>query len=66
MVIIKKKDETIRNCIEYRKLNDIMVTDTEPIPSAHKFITLMSSSSIFSKFNMTKGYLLPNSHDIWV
>lgn len=33
MVIIRKKSESIRICIKYRKLNDIAVTNAEPIPN---------------------------------
>lgn len=40
----------------YIKFNEIKVTDAEPIPRADKFITVMSSASISSKFDKMKAY----------
>lgn len=56
MVVIRKKDGTIRICIDYRNLNKITVTDAEPIPGADELIASMSLSCMFSKLDMTKGY----------
>lgn len=38
MVIIKKKDESMRICIDYRKLNEVTVLDAEPIQNADELI----------------------------
>lgn len=56
MTIIRKKDETVKIYNDYKKLNDITVTDAEPIPSADEFITLMSSLSTFSMLDIKKRY----------
>lgn len=56
MLIIRKKEKTIRICMGYIKFNEIKVTDAEPIPRADKFITVMSSASISSKFDKMKAY----------
>ncbi|BFY99110.1 hypothetical protein BsWGS_02150 [Bradybaena similaris] len=56
MVVIRKKDDTLRICIDYRKLNQVTVTDAEPIPGADELISNMSLSSLFTKLDMTKGY----------
>lgn len=40
MVNIIKKDESIRICVDYRKLNAITIMDAEPIPSADEMILL--------------------------
>lgn len=50
------KDETVRICIYYRKLNAVIVTDVEPIPKTHELITVMSSAIIFKKLYNTKRY----------
>lgn len=55
MIIIQRKYESVRICVDYRKLHEVTVADAESIPSADKLITLLSSS-IFSKLNKTKGY----------
>lgn len=56
LVILQNKDKKIIICIDHRELNDITVTDAEPNPSAAELITLMASSSIFSKFDMKKVF----------
>lgn len=54
-VIISKKDEAARICIDYRKQNGITVSGAEPISSADELITLMSTLSFFfSKLDMTQ------------
>lgn len=60
MVIIRKKDETECICIYYRKLNEVTITDAEPIPNTDELITVMSSSFIFSKLDMTKAPKTPS------
>lgn len=56
MVVIMKKDGVVRICFGCRKLNAVTVTDAEPFPNADELITVMSSASIVTKLNMTKGY----------
>ncbi|BFZ09104.1 hypothetical protein BsWGS_12143 [Bradybaena similaris] len=56
MVVIRKKDESIRICIDYRKLNQITITDAEPIPGADDLLSSVARASWFTKLDMTKGY----------
>ena len=35
IVMVKKKDGSIRFCCDYRKLNQVTVTDAEPIPDKY-------------------------------
>ncbi|BFZ05447.1 hypothetical protein BsWGS_08486 [Bradybaena similaris] len=56
MFIIKKKDDTLRICIDYRQLNAITITDAEPIPSVDDLMLTLAHSKVFSKLDMTKGY----------
>ncbi|BFZ12592.1 hypothetical protein BsWGS_15631 [Bradybaena similaris] len=56
MVIIQKKDGSLRICIDYRKLNEVTIIDAEPIPRTDDLIACMQHNSIFSKLDMTKGY----------
>lgn len=55
-VIIKKKNQTLRICIDYRQLNAVTVPDAEPIPNVDDLIMTLVHSKIFSKLDMTKGY----------
>ncbi|CAG5130268.1 unnamed protein product, partial [Candidula unifasciata] len=56
LVIVKKKDSTLRICVDYRKKNTITHLDAEPIPNADELIATMCQSQFFSKLDLTKGY----------
>ncbi|XP_050046366.1 uncharacterized protein [Dermacentor andersoni] len=56
IVVVKKKDGTVRLCIDFRKLIQILVPDCEPIPRAELMFARLTGSHYFSKFDFTKGY----------
>ena len=56
VVLVPKKDQTVRFCIDYRKLNRITVFDTEPMPNPEELFALLAKSKYLSKIDMTKGY----------
>lgn len=56
VVMVKKKDGTIRFCCDYRKLNQITVTDAEPIPDQEEIFAKISRAKYFTKIDLTKGY----------
>ena len=56
VVIVKKKDNTNRICVDYRKLNKITEFDPEPIPSSDDLFTKLGGSKYFSKLDLSKGY----------
>eukprot|EP00057_Strongylocentrotus_purpuratus_P000907 XP_001186509.2 PREDICTED: uncharacterized protein LOC754648 [Strongylocentrotus purpuratus] len=56
VVMVKKKDGTIRFCCDYRKLNQVTVTDAEPIPDQEGIFAKLSRAKYFTKIDLTKGY----------
>ena len=56
MVIVRKKDGTIRFCIDYRKLNSRTHKDAYAIPRIDDTIHLLSGSRYFTKLNLKAGY----------
>ena len=56
IVLIKKKDNSYRFCIDFRKLNRITVFDSEPMPIADDIFSKLHSDAYFSKFDFTKGF----------
>ena len=56
IVMVKKKDNTYRFCIDFRKLNKITVFNPEPTPNPDQLFTRLSTSKFFSKIDLTKGY----------
>lgn len=56
LFIIKKKYESIRICIDKRKLNEITFVDAESMPDVNELILFMGKYNIFSMLDMIKGY----------
>ena len=56
LVLIKKKDGSVRTCVDYRKLNKITRTVAEVIPNPEDILNNMTHSRYFSKLDLTKGY----------
>ncbi|XP_077560624.1 uncharacterized protein LOC144175419 [Haemaphysalis longicornis] len=53
---VKKPDNTIRPCVDYRELNKLLVSDSEPIPRIDVLLARVGPKKFFSKFDFTKGY----------
>jgi len=52
----KKGDEKVRPCGDYRRLNDVTVSDAFPIPNATENLEFVGQAKVFSTFDLTKGY----------
>ena len=56
IVLVSKKDGTVRFCIDFRKINKATVFDSEPMPELEGVFASMSGCTYFSKIDLTKGY----------
>lgn len=56
IVIARKKDGTNRFCVDFRKLNNITVFDSEPMPNPESIFAKMSGKKFVSKIDLSKGY----------
>ncbi|XP_075131928.1 uncharacterized protein LOC142204512 [Leptodactylus fuscus] len=56
LVLVKKKDGTIRLCVDYRKLNDITHKDAYPLPRIEESLAALQSAVYFSVLDLTSGY----------
>ena len=56
VVVVKKKDNTNRVCVDYRKLNKQTVFDPEPIPTAEHLFQKLIGDKFFPKIDLSKGY----------
>ena len=56
IVLLEKKNKTIRFCIDFRGLNRISIFDAEPIPNTEEIFASLSKDKYFSKLDLTKGY----------
>ena len=57
VVIVQKKSGEICLCMDYRKLNSIMVRDAFPLPRIDEALQAVHSSNWFSSFDLVQGYL---------
>ncbi|QRV99033.1 Retrotransposable element Tf2 protein [Ceratobasidium sp. AG-Ba] len=58
VIFVKKKNGSLRMCIDYRKLNDMTVKNVYPLPRSNDLIEKLRGAKIFSKFDLKWGYNL--------
>ena len=56
VVLVRKKDGGTRFCVDYRKLNDITVKDSFPLPRIDDIFDQLSQSIYFTKLDFKNGY----------
>ena len=56
IVMVQKKDGTIRFCIDFRKLNRVTLFDPEPMPNPEDLFANLFQSKFFSKIDLSRGY----------
>jgi hypothetical protein len=56
IVLVKKKDGTIRFCVDYRRLNAVTDFDGEPMPDVEQLFSKLGKAKFFSKLDLCKGY----------
>ena len=56
IVLAKKKDGTLRCCIDFRQVNDATKKDAYPLPRTDACLDAMSGCSYFSTFDLRSGY----------
>ena len=56
MLFVKKKDGTLRLCIDYRQLNKLTVKNKYLLPGIDDLFDQLKGSSIFSKIDLRSGY----------
>ena len=56
VVIVRKKDGSIRFCVDFRKLNSRTVQDAYAIPRIEDSLHLLSGTKYFSKLDLRSGY----------
>ena len=56
MVCVRKKDGSLRLCIDYRKLNMKTIPDRQPIPRIQEILDSLHGQSWFTTLDMSKAY----------
>ena len=56
MFFVKKKDGTLRLCIDYRQLNKLTIKNKYLLPRIDDLFEQLKGASFFSKINLRSGY----------
>jgi hypothetical protein len=56
VLFVKKKDKTLRLCIDYRQLNKMTVKNKYPLPRINDLFDQVGGEKIFSKLDLRSGY----------
>ena len=56
MVLVKKKDGTLRLCVDYHRLNSVSQIDAYPMPRVDEMLDRLGKAHFTSTMDLTQGY----------
>ncbi|CAM4664391.1 unnamed protein product [Lepidochelys olivacea] len=67
VVLVPKKDGSVRFCVDYRKLSAISVSDAYPMPRPDELLDKLGGAQYLTTMDLTKGYWqVPLNADAWL
>ena len=56
MVVVPKKDKTIRICVDLNPLNQSVLHETHPLPTVDDTLAQLTTAKVFSKLDANNGF----------
>ncbi len=56
VLFVKKKDGSMRMCVDYRALNKVTVKNRYPLPRIDELLQRVQGATVFSKIDLRSGY----------
>ena len=56
VLLVKKKDGSMRLCVDYRQLNKVTIKNRYPLPRIDDLMDQLVSAVVFSKIDLRSGY----------
>ena len=56
MLLVKKKDGSMRLCVDFRQLNKVTIKNKYPLPRIDDLMDQLVDARVFSKIDLSSGY----------
>jgi hypothetical protein len=56
VIFVKKKDQTLRMCVDYRPLNEVTIKNKYPLPRIDILFDQLTGARVFSKIDLRSSY----------
>ena len=56
MVVVPKKDKTVRICVDLKPLNTSVLRETHPLPKVDDTLAQLTGAKVFSKLDANSGF----------
>ena len=63
ILFVKKKDGSMRLCIDYREMNKVTIRNQYPLPRIDDLFDKLQGAKVFSKIDLRSGYHQLRVHD---